>query len=122
MIALNKILRGALIVSNAPTMPTIKSAGRGLTELSNTVVTKSSTAIDTRDALSPMMRGNERIPDCPSSSKSFSTFAMCAATPSNEPAAIIHSGGVSSTARTTDAGNAAKAITYGSGDSAVYLK
>ena len=111
MIALKRILRGALIVSSAPTIPTIKSAGRGLTLLSKTVVAKRITAIANRDALSPMMRGNERIPDNPSSSKSLRTFAICAATPHSEPAANIHSGGVLSTAKTIDAGNAAKAIT-----------
>ena len=72
--------------------------------------------------LSPIMRGNERIPDCPSSSKSFKTLATWAAAPSNEPAPIIHSGGVSSTAKTMDAGNAANATTYGKGERAVYLK
>jgi hypothetical protein len=122
MIALNRIVRGALIVSKAPMIPTINRAGREFTEFSKTVVAKRITAIANRDARSPMMRGNERIPDNPSSSKSLSTFAMCAATPNSEPAAIIHNGGVLSTAKTIDAGNAAKAITYGKGESGVYLK
>ena len=122
MIALKRIDRGALKVNNAPITPTIKSAGLELTELSNSVVAKRIIAIAALDALSPIMRGKERMPDCPSSSKSFKTLAMCAATPSSEPAPIIHSGGVLSTARTIDAGNAANATTYGTGERAVYLK
>ena len=111
MIALKRIFRGALIVSKAPMIPTIKSAGCGLTEFSKTVFAKRIIAITNLDVLSPMMRGNERIPDSPSSSKSLSTLAICAATPKSEPAAIIHNGGVLSTAKTIDAGSAAKAIT-----------
>ena len=122
IIALKRIPRDALKVSNAPTIPTINSAGRGLTLLSKTVVAKRITAIVNLDALSPMMRGKERIPDSPSSSKSLRTLAICAATPSKEPAAIIQSGGVLSTAKTIDAGKAANAMTYGKGESAVYLK
>ena len=111
IMALNKILRLALRVITPPRTPTIKSTGLELIEFNKMVVIKSSTAISALDTRSPMMRGNDRIPDSPSSSKSLSTFAMCAATPSSEPAAIIHSGGVSSTAKTIDAGSAAKAIT-----------
>ena len=122
MIALKRIDRGALKVNKAPITPTIKSAGLEVTELSNSVVAKRITAIANRDALSPIMRGKERMPDCPSSSKSFKTLATWAAAPSNEPAPIIHSGGVSSTAKTMDAGSAANAITYGKGERGVYLK
>ena len=122
MIALKSTFRGALKVNNAPIMPTINSAGRELTEFSKIVVASRTTAMAALDHLSPIMRGKERMPDCPSSSKSFKTLAMWAATPSSEPATIIQSGGISSTAKTIEAGSAANAITYGSGESGVNLK
>ena len=113
---------GATLVIIAALRPSISKGVLATVACNSKVANINKLAQIIREGFFPSRCGNPFMPEVKSWSKSLSTLAKCAATPSNAPTVINQIGTGRSVEITKDETRAEKANAYGKGDKRVDLK